>query len=200
MRWNSFRKYHVWVINTKLDVGLYKWSHWKLIMPSINILLNLNPEESYIRSFQSFEYENRWLGFGRMKWSDENNLKWTTKYRTSENQANLRFNSTEVWSPDWNKCQTDGVPPEIYIQLYHHDNIVPIREGLVIALSKTLATRSIDKVEFELQKLVSIVPEATVSRITRRWQPWWRHTNRLEDMNPTELQEIVERSMRSKIS
>ena len=115
MFWN--RQYKLWVINTTAEATLYQWDTWKLIMPSIEAFLSLSPKDAYIRTCQSFEFENRWLGFGRMKWGPDSNIKWTTKYRTEENRHKLQFYSTEVWAPDWNACIKDSTTPDIYVQI-----------------------------------------------------------------------------------
>lgn len=63
----------VWVINTESDAQLYIWENWKTIYPELDSLLKLATNQAYIRTFQSFEFENRWLGFGRTKLNEENN-------------------------------------------------------------------------------------------------------------------------------
>ena len=83
MKWR-YRKYKLWVINTETEANLYLWDKWKVLLPSLDALIKLTTEPAFIRSFQSYEFENRWLGFGRMKWNEENNIKWTTKYRNAK--------------------------------------------------------------------------------------------------------------------
>ena len=97
------KKYNIWVINSKAVVSLYLWENWKRLYPDINGLVSLVNSQTYIRTFQSFEFEHKWLGFGRMSWTEKNNEKWASKYRTAEYEdKNIEFFGTEVWSPDWN--------------------------------------------------------------------------------------------------
>jgi hypothetical protein len=80
-------------------------------MPSLDKLLALTKEKAFIKTSHSFEFENKWLGFGRMIWSEENNKKWTTKFRTPENESRLKFFDTEVWSPDWHEVERSACLP-----------------------------------------------------------------------------------------
>ena len=135
MRWWTYKRYRLWVINTDKEAFLYKWDNWKLLMPSIDKLLKLTKEKAFIRTNQSFEFENKWLGFGRMTWDEENNVKWTTKYRTADNESRLQFFGTEIWAPDWNEFVKSGVPPDIFVKLYNIPNSQTTRQGLIIAQS-----------------------------------------------------------------
>jgi len=51
------------------------------LWPEVGGAYNLTTEQAYIRSFQAHETEHRWLGFGRMRWNEKNNILWTTKYQ-----------------------------------------------------------------------------------------------------------------------
>lgn len=192
MKW-SYRRYRLWVINTSNDAKLFLFHNWKLFIPSIDNLLQLTSEAAFIRSFQSYEFENRWLGFGRMSWNDTNNLKWTTKYREDErSEKKLNFQGTEIWAPDWNKVSDRGVPPDVFISLYYYPTLEKIREGLVIAIPTTIYRRNMGFVDAEIAKFGSYIPNSSISTLTRFWQPFGKFVNNLEDMNPHELQKIVE--------
>jgi hypothetical protein len=190
MRWWTYRRYRLWVINTDKEAFLYKWHNWKLLMSSIDKLLRLTKEKAFIRTNQSFEFENKWLGFGRMTWDEENNKKWTTKFRTAENESRLQFVDTEIWAPDWNEVERSSVPPDIYIKLYNM-TFNSIREGLIIAIPRRLAIRHNEIIKSELTRLTNLIPNSTLTMTTRLWQPWFRFDNHIEDMNPHELEWIV---------
>ena len=96
MKWWSYRRYRLWVVNTDKERFLYIWDNWKSLMPTIDKLLHLTKKKAFIRTSQSFEFEDKWLGFGRMTWDEKNNEKWTTKYRTIENKSRLQFYGTEI--------------------------------------------------------------------------------------------------------
>jgi hypothetical protein len=195
MRWWSYRRYRLWVINTDKVAFLYKWDNWKLLMPSLDKLLALTKEKAFIKTSQSFEFENKWLGFGRMIWSEENNKKWTTKFRTPENESRLKFFDTEVWSPDWHEVERSGVPPDIYFRLYNID-FHSIREGLIIAIPSRMAKRHNETIEFEVRRLTNLIPNSTLTTTTRLWQPWFKFDNHIEFMNPQELEMIIEEGKR----
>lgn len=162
-------------------------------MPSIDRLVALTKEKAFIKTLQSFEFENRWLGFGRMIWSEESNRKWTTKYRTPEDESRLQFFATEIWAPDWTEFSRSHVPPDIYIKLYNI-GFKSIKEGIVIAIPRQIAIKQKDIIESELARLTSLIPNATLSMTTRIWYPWWRFSNEIRDMNPQELDMIVNES------
>lgn len=150
MRWWTYRRYRLWVINTDQEAFLYKWDNWKLLMPSIDKLLTLTKEKAFVKTSQSLEFENKWLGFGRMTWSEESNRRWTTKYRTPENESRLQFYDTEIWAPDWNEVGRTNVPPDIYIKLYNIARFKSIKEGLIIAMPRRLAIKQKAIIESEL--------------------------------------------------
>jgi hypothetical protein len=193
MRWWTYKRYRLWVINTDKDAFLYKWDNWKLLMPSIDKLLRLTKEKAFIRTNQSFEFENKWLGFGRMTWDEENNIKWTTKYRTTENESRLQFFGTEIWAPDWNEFIKSGVPPDIFVKLYNIPNSQTTRQGLIIAIPRRLSLRQKEMIETELTRLTKLIPNSTLTMTTRLWHPWFKFVNNIEDMNPHELEKIVKR-------
>jgi hypothetical protein len=192
MEWLFGVKYKVWVINTTTKSEIYLWKNWKSILPSINELVNLSQHQAYLRTFQSIEFENRRLGFGRMKWNKENNIKWTTKFRTKEyEKKNLKFDNTEIWAPDWNYCYREGKQPEIFINVYHFPNIEKIQEGILIAIPNKIAKRNKELLENKLNQILAAIPHSNLSLISRRWMPNRKFPNRIEDMNPQELTKIV---------
>jgi hypothetical protein len=193
MSWWSYRRYRLWVINTDREALLYKWDNWSLLMPSVNKLLKLTRETAFIRTFQAFEFQNKWLGFGRMIWNEGNNEKWATKYRTAEHESKLQFHGTEIWAPDWNQFYERGVPPDIYIKLYNNPKSLILKEGIVIAIPRRLALQQKEIIEAELFRLTDLIPNATLTMTTRCWYPWLRFVNNIEDMNPQELEKIVKK-------
>lgn len=191
MRWWTYRRYRLWVINTNKEAFLYKWENWKLLMPSIDKLLSLTKDKAFIRTSQIFESENKWLGFGRMTWNEENNIQWTTKYRTSDNESQLKFLGTEIWAPDWNEFIKSGVPPDTFVKLYNIPNSQTTRQGLIIAIARRLSLHQKDMIETELMRMLKLIPDSTLTMTTRLWHPWFRFDNNIEDMNPHELERII---------
>ena len=160
-------------------------------MPSIDKLLTLTTEKAFIRTSQSFEFENKWLGFGRMTWDENNNVKWTTKYRTIDNESKLHFYQTEIWAPDWNEFNKSGVPPDVYVKLYNNPNSQTTREGLIIAIPKRMSLKRGVLIENEIQRLTELIPNSTLTMTTRLWYPWFRFVNNIDDMNPHELEKVI---------
>lgn len=184
--------YKVWVINTEADTKLNTWDSWKKLYPKIDSLLNVVNNQAQIRTFQSFEFENKWLGFGRMKWNEENNKKWTSKYRTDEfNDKRLQFFGTEIWAPDWNHCYNKGETPELFINVYNHSNSVKHREGLMIAMPKRIVMKNDKLVNSIIESILEAVPGSTLSKTERKWTPGRGFQNRIEDMNPYEFEKII---------
>lgn len=190
MSWWTYRRYRLWVINTNKETFLYKWDNWKLLMPSIEKLLTLTKEKAFIKTSQSFKFENKWLGFGRMPWSEESNIKWTTKYRTLENESRLQFYDTEIWAPDWNVMDGRNLPPDIYIRLYNI-GFKSVMEGLIIAIPRRIAVKQKELVDSELEQLTKLIPNSSLTMITRLWYPWMKFDNEIRDMNPQELEIII---------
>ncbi|MNJ98392.1 hypothetical protein D3C87_161580 [compost metagenome] len=192
MKW-KYRTYKLWVINTKTEANLYLWDKWKALLPSLDALINLTSEPAFIRSFQSYEFENRWLGFGRMKWNEESNIKWTTKYINVKTRDKIPdFSHTEIWAPDWNRVCDEDMPPDIFVKLYNFPRLEEIKEGIIIAMPKSLYNKNKGLVELELTKLTNEIPGATISTSTRSWWPGWKIRNQIGDINPQEIEKIIE--------
>lgn len=89
-------KYIVFNINSSVSFEINNWGFYKDIYEIVDAILkeyNLT-SDAYIRTFQSFEFDPKWLGFGRMKWNLENNKKWTQKYKLEEfSNGNLQFSA-----------------------------------------------------------------------------------------------------------
>jgi len=163
------------------------------LLPNLNPLVELSVNKPYIRSFQGYENKDEYLGFGRMQWSRKNNIKWTSKYRNNEpEQKGLQFFGTEVWSPDWNQCLDRGVYPDIYIKLYHNEQVDEIKEGILIAIPKRIAKKNHQMIESNINEIQQQIPMSTLSIEERLWLPSKKFPNRIEDMNPHELAKIID--------
>ena len=186
------KKYKVWIINSESDVSLYLWDNWKHLYPEFDALLKLVSNPAYIRTFQSFEFENEWLGFGRMKWDEKNNIKWTSKYRTAEyRDKKLLFFGTEIWAPDWNYCYKNGVNPEVFIKLYYDPKPIRLKEGILIAIPKRITRKNGELVCSSIEAIQKTIPNSTLSTFERYWTPSKDFHNRIEDMNHQELEKLL---------
>lgn len=186
----SLTRYQVWVINTSSEALLYTWERWKTLLPSLDAIVNLAKDPAFIRTRQSHDGENTFLGFGRMKWSEENNHLWTTKYREAPIPGKkLIFYNTEIWAPDWNKVLQTY--PDVFIKVYHYENIEMLREGIMIALPRRIAKKNRSVIAPALESLLQNIPGASLSTVTRFWTPWFKFVNEIGDMNHQELEKIV---------
>lgn len=184
MDWLFGTKYKVWVVNTTSKAEIYLWTNFESLLPNLNTLLNLSKHDAYIRTFQSYELQNRWLGFGRMKWNRENNLNWTTKYSNSQNADDrVEFFSTEIWAPSWKYCCDNGKNPELFISIYNNENFENLREGILIAMPKKLTEKHADSVESAISKIAERIPNSSLSTEERKWTSSRKFPNGIEDMN-----------------
>jgi len=191
--WEFLRggRHRVWVIHTETEAGLFLWKNWEMIFPHIDGLVKIAEEPAFIRSFQGFETENRWLGFGRMKWNEANNKKWTTLYRTPEYEhKKLEFFSTEVWAPDWNHCSKQGRNPALFVQLYQYD-FKGLKEGILVAMPMPLVRKKREEIERCVESIQKAIPNSSVSEVARSWQSGGRFNNFMEDITPHELADII---------
>jgi len=196
MNWLFGDKYKVWVVSTDEEVELFLWDNFKIILPNLNSIIELTDKKKFIRSFQSYEFENKWLGFGRMKWNAENNKKWATKYRSEKSKnKKVKFFSTEIWSPDWNECNNKGKFPELFINIYHNENIKFSREGVLIAMKKKIAAKNIEAIESNIVQLSKRIRNSKIAAIERKWRSGKGFVNKIAEMNPHELEKIIKRSM-----
>ncbi|PHN02407.1 hypothetical protein [Flavilitoribacter nigricans] len=184
--------YQIWVINTSDEAELFLWENWQRLYLLVDTLLRTSRDDAFIRTYQSFEFENKWLGFGRMKWNETNNQKWTSKYRSIAYQnRKLQFFNTEIWAPDWNTCIKNGRGPDVFINVYHHETIKEIREGIVIAIPRSAARSKDALLKLTIEALSDAIPQSTIATVDRHWNPGKGFVNRVEDMNAQELLKIV---------
>ncbi|MGY3213664.1 hypothetical protein [Mucilaginibacter sp. HD30] len=195
-KWFKFnwpcRRYQLYLINTTVECRLYLWDNWEKILPYINTLVALTDQPAFIRTYQSYEFENRWLGFGRMKWSDENNRKWTTKYRDNNFPGKVpEFYYTEIWAPDWNALCKTGMPPDIFVHLYNNPGVQDVTEGIIIALPISLYDKNKLLIDDAVSKIAVTVTGSKIYEAKRDW--WGRRAvrNSIEAINIHEVLEIM---------
>lgn len=184
-------RYTIININTSESFEIDDWENWSKLFPLIDSLLKLIEleKESFIRTFQSFEFENNWLGFGRMKWNEQNNQKWTTKYKTEEfSDKKIQFFNTEIWSPDWSHYEKTGEIPNIFINVYKEAGL---NSGLIIAIKKGIYTQNESSIHFILNKIKTVIPNSDFRKIERYWKPSLGFQNSIQDMNYNELDKIL---------
>jgi hypothetical protein len=183
-------KYIVININSTSDIQFNDWNYWKNIYIIFDYILNkleLN-QKSYIRSFQSFKTESNWLGFGRMKWSKENNQKWTQKYKSEEySNKVLEFFDTEIWSPDWNDFDKTGNSPKFFSKVYHENE----NKGIVLALDIRLYESNTEIIEKSIQEIQKIIPNSSLNIFKRNWKPSAGFYNNLIDITYIEIQKVI---------
>jgi hypothetical protein len=193
---HPFNKYELWVVSTLSRAQLYLWENWKGLFPLVDSLIGLSPAKAFIRTHQAYEQEHGWLGFGRMSWNRENNEKWAKKYLENEDDGSrVRFFDTQIWVPDWNQAVKTGIPPDLFIRLFSEPESQIAKEGLIFAAKKTIAEKNTDAIESIIADISRRVPDSTVKRITRSWFSGAGFANRIEDMNPQELETIVQGHM-----
>jgi hypothetical protein len=188
-----FNKYELWVVNTPSESQLYLWDNWKYLFPLVDTLVSLSPAKAFIRTRQAIEHKNAWLGFGRMTWNKENNEKWTKEYRQNEHEKlSVTFFDTQIWAPDWNQFDKTGIPPEIFVQLYNYPIDKVTREGLIVAITKSVAKKNTATIEPCIAEISKVIPDSTTSRTTRSWWPGLGFVNQIQDMNDWELKKVLE--------
>ncbi|WP_163410502.1 hypothetical protein [Flavobacterium ajazii] len=170
-------------ISTVDNYCINDWENWKEIYPEIDLLLSLNKykNQTFIRTFQSFEHENKWLGFGRMKWNLENNIKWTEKHKT---QKQLNFYNTEIWCPDWNHYEKTGTYPDVYINAFQF----PDETGLLFAIKKTFYNKNKEVIDTILSNVGSKIPNSSLKSTERFWKKSYK--NDISDLNHHDLKEL----------
>ena len=179
-------------MSTTSSAQLYLWDNWRDLFPLVDGLVTLSPAKAFIRTHQAYEEEQGWLGFGRMSWNRENNEKWAKKYRENENNGSgVRFFDTQIWAPDWNHAEKTGIPPDLYIRLFSEPESRVAKEGLIVAIKKAIAEKNAATIESVIADVSRRVSDSTVKRITRSWFAGAGFGNRIEDMNPQELEMIV---------
>lgn len=187
-----FRKYRLWVINTPAEAQLYLWINYKLLYPHIDALLSVSRAKAFIRSSQSIEGKNGWLGFGRMAWTKENNEKWTKKYRMNKrSDENIEFFETQIWAPDWNNYCNTGVPPDVFIEIYNFQNDTTIREGVIVAIPDRIYKKHTNQIDIAIDEITKAIPEPTLSTTFRSWSPDGGFPNQIQDINNWEIAKVI---------
>jgi len=176
----------VFNINSSVDFEINDWEHWKDIYSVIDALLSKFEikEDCHIRTFQSFTFENKWLGFGRMKWNLGNNKKWTSKYKTKEfANKNLIFLGTEVWSPHWDKVTSTVYPPNFFLKIYNEST----NKGIIIAIPIRMYKRNSEFIEQSVGKIKTLIPAEESTVFKRYWTSFSIFQNDLQDITYQEI-------------
>jgi hypothetical protein len=110
-------EYSVHVILSKSDnYAIHDWEEWQKCFELLDPILKDFPDKISIRSSQTTPASSKWLSFGRMTWSEKNNIKWTSKYKTGEDKKEeLKFYHTEFWSPSWTVCDREKLSPDLFM-------------------------------------------------------------------------------------
>lgn len=181
-------KYIVFNINTIFNYKIDDWENWQNLFNVIDKLLielNLN-NQAFIRTYQSFEFENIYLGFGRMKWNLENNKKWTEKYKTSDySDKKLEFYNTEIWSPDWNLFYKKDELPKFFANIYSED----INRGITIVFNKTLFLENEDRILYLIEEVRKNISNAELVKFERYWKASYGFVNNIEDTTYKQIME-----------
>lgn len=174
-------KYVVFNINSSSIFEVNDWNFYKdiyEILDTIMIKYHLT-SNAYIRTFQSFNFDNKWLGFGRMKWNLENNKKWTQKYKTKEfTNLNLEFFGTEIWSPDWNHFDKKGNLPKFFSKVYNENG----NQGIFIVLELRMYKNDPDFIDKSIKNIKELIPESEVKIFKRYWIPSSGFHNNIQDI------------------
>lgn len=97
-----------------------------------------------------------------MSWSEENNVKWTSKYRKEEySERELTFFSTEVSAPDWNECLHANRRPNMFVNIYHL-NFEDLRHKLLIAIPLRLVKKHEDFISAMILAVQQVVDGSAV--------------------------------------
>jgi len=117
-------EYRVWIILRKSkELKLHDWKVWENCFKKLNNLIISQPEKMTIRTSQSIPATSNWLSFGRMIWSEKNNIKWTSKYKKGENKVDqLEFFDAEFWCPSWTLCEKENKAPNIFMKVDSMEN------------------------------------------------------------------------------
>lgn len=181
-------KHIVFNINTISNYKIDDWANWQNLLPVFDNLLNelnLN-NQACIRTFQSFEFENKWLGFGRMKWNLESNKKWTEKYKSTDySDKKLEFHNTEIWSPDWNLFYKKDELPKFFANIYSED----INNGITIVFNKSLFIENEGRILYFIEEVRKIISDAELVKFERYWKPSSGFVNNIED---TSYKQIID--------
>lgn len=174
-------KYIVFNINSSFVFEINDWNFYKDIYEIIDTIIKeyALSSNTYIRTFQSFEFNNKWLGFGRMKWNLENNKKWTQKYKTKEySNMNLQFFDTEIWSPDRNHFDKTGDLPKFFSKIYNENT----NKGIFIVLELTMYNDNPDFINKSIQNIKELIPQSEIKIFHRYWTPSSGFHNNIQDI------------------
>ena len=118
-----------------LEPPLWRWEHWRRIVPVMDGLVRLLPRPVSILSSQAYEGTEKKLPFGRMPWGaggEAGNRKWTTRYLDEDRP--VYFADAEFWSPARSVWADEGKDPEMYARL-HRDPYGEM-QGFILALRR----------------------------------------------------------------
>ena len=158
------QKFHTFLLfSYAKNSKIYDWEIWEKCVPIINSLLKYTDHQASILTNQIDAKVKGYLPFGRMIWSEKNNKKWTSKYRTAPDKVSKwHIYDTEIWAPSRNKCLGGKwMVPDFFIKIVNDDNLykngAPFNNSMVISIKEEVyAQMPPESVKLAFEKLYTI--------------------------------------------
>lgn len=142
------------LVSTKNSLPLHRWQQWQFVAAGLDALFVAISVKPSLRSQQATESRRTWLPFGRLTWSDAANRAWTERYQ-SDSALNVRFFSTEIWSPHWASMFRERKTPDVFVHV--EADALSTWQSLVIAIREPLAARTRRQVQATVAAAASVL-------------------------------------------
>ena len=146
------------LVSNEAEKPIYRWAQWQHIASALESVLAITEDLPVIRSCQVSHDSYKNLPFGRMKWSDKNNEKWTEKYQSVD--PSVRFINAEIWSPDWNTMASEHRTPSVFVQVEARPTS-KFAQALTIAVREPEYTNNLSVVRHAVEKIQRMIPCST---------------------------------------
>lgn len=176
------------------DPPLHKPEHWSRIEPAMTALVERLPRPTNINSFQTRPGADKALKFGMMRWSEENNRRWTREYLDGPEPA--EFHHMELWSPSRRSSVEQRKDPEFFARLEYHPLLG--EQAFILALRLDQLAAAGAAADAVIEAVRALLPDSKCLICDRRWEEraWLLGTikqNNLDDVPAGSAFEYAER-------
>lgn len=147
------------------DLLLHRWENWSRVLPAMTALVERLPRPTNISSYQTAPGSEKALPFGRMRWSEANNRRWTTEYLEGPGAA--EFNEASFWSPSRRSSIEQGEDPAFYARIQH---LAGFGQSFVLALRLDQLPAAAAAADAVLDAVTALLPDAKLLICDRRWE------------------------------
>ena len=169
------REYEVYVLKGMGScVDLWSWQNWEKWAAALSPFTNSVRGKSAVRCLQISADSKKTIPFGKLSWDEKSHQRWAHNSPINvEEWKRWQFLNLEAWTPSWNVCIKEKVPPDFYFNMRdpNGNSSAPKRPSpfLVCAIASSVGQNRINDLESTLVSLLETLPDSILAIKKRPW-------------------------------